>query len=179
MNQAIAKAKTFILRFRTLVFLIALFNFAWFFSGSSFIHHLGTNAITLCMVCEWWWDWSLTNATSLSLFATIALLFAKRAGDAAAFVLSGVAFFQGLQWLSNGPGLLAELTQRYQILAESTHINVWELPDIQYLFALFICITAAIFLVRSYRYGAKAERSFRNIEPVRLRSCLIGIFHWE
>ncbi len=139
----------FLVRPRTSLFLVALFNFIWFFSGSSIVYHFDSDAITFCAICPWWWDWSLTNAPSLSLFASIFLLFSQRLSFLAAMTFSGFSLVNGISWVSSGQGLSAGLSQRYQIIYESSWLNIWELLDLQYLLAAIIFIAAAIYLVNA------------------------------
>ena len=144
-----------IFRPSTLLFLVAFINFLWFFSQSSVIQHLGKNSISFCVVCAWYWDWSLTNAPSLSLMATACLFFRGWKGSFGALCISGYTVIEGINWLSFGSGPVRGIVQRIEVISQSDAFNpVWELPDIQYLFATIVLVAALIYLFREVR-GSK------------------------
>lgn len=149
MNQKIETVLRFLVRPRTIIFLVALFNFVWFFAGSSVVYHLGSNHMSFCFICPWWWDWSFTNAASLSLFAAIVMLFSRRESYLAAMIFSGFAILQGILWITDGPSLPQSLSQRIEVYRESSLFNIWELLDIQYLLATIIFVMAAICLIKA------------------------------
>ena len=147
MKREIKTVLIYIIQPRTSIFLVALFNFVWFFSQSRPIQHFGSNIITFCCFCSWYWDWSLTNPASLSLIATFFMLFAQWKGYLAACLISGYQIVEGINWLSNASGFLGALPRRLQVISNSNSTNFWELLDIQYLLALIIFTISLIYFV--------------------------------
>lgn len=137
----------YMLQPRLIILLVALFNFMWFFSYSSFVHHLGSTKISFCAVCPWYWDWSLTNLPTLSLFATISMFIARWKGYLIACIVSGYQIIEGINWLSNSFGFLGNIQQRREVILDSDLINFWDLLDAQYLLALIIFGMALIYLI--------------------------------
>lgn len=127
---------------RTLIFVIALFNFVWFFSGSSFVHNFNYSSgtkISFCYVCPWYWDWAFTNLPSLSLFAATCLLLLGLKGCVAALAVSVYQLIDGIGWF-----IRIGMSQRLQVYSESDIFNFWELLDVQYFLATLI-FTVSIF----------------------------------
>ncbi len=148
MKRRFKIALIYVLQPRTIIFLVALFNFVWFFSQSYIVVEFGSNSHTFCYICPWYWDWSLTNLPSLSLMATICLFVAQWKGYLAASIISGYQIIAGINFISDNSGFFSGFSQRLQIISESDAINVWELLDVQYLLALVIFVTALIYLVK-------------------------------
>ncbi|MEP7213205.1 MAG: hypothetical protein ABI791_09030 [Acidobacteriota bacterium] len=128
-----------------IIYFVALFNFVWFFSQSWMVESFLSKKISFCVVCPWWWDWSFTNATTFSLIATIFLLVGRWRGYLAACLFSGYQVIVGFSFISGSSGIFGGLSRRFEIVAESNAINVWELPDVQYVFALIVFITAIVY----------------------------------
>ena len=149
MKRKVRTALIYILQPRTIIFLVALFNFVWFFSKSRIVVESGSTGISFCLYCVWYWEWSLTNLPSLSLFATFCMLFARWQGYLAACIISGYQIIEGINWLSNASGFLGGFSQRLEVISESDSTNIWEFIDIQYLLALTIFVTALVYLARN------------------------------
>ena len=150
MKRKVRTALTYILQPRTIIFLVALFNFIWFFSKSRFVVEFGSRGISFCGICPWYYEWSLTNLASLSLIAASCMLFARWKGYLAACLISGYQIIEGINWLSNASGFLGGFSQRLEVFSESDSVNpIWELLDVQYLLALVIFVTALAFLAGS------------------------------
>ena len=152
MNQKLKNLAFHILEPRIILFFVALFNFVWFFSHSSFVHHFGSDTISFCVVCAWYWDWSVSNLPSLSLFATSLFLFGRWQGHLAVSIISGYQIVEGIIWLSRGSGFVNGVQRRYEIIFESNLFeyyslnSFWTLLDVQYLFAVIVFFTAMIYL---------------------------------
>jgi len=144
------KARTALIYFlqpRTIIFFVALLNFGWFFSKSSIVVEFGSNSHTFCQ-CPWFWEWSLTNLASISLFAAGCLLFANWKGYLAACLISGYQIIDGINFISDNFGFFSGFSQRLQIISESNSAYpVWDLLDVQYLLALVIFVTSLSYLV--------------------------------
>ncbi len=150
MKRKVKIALIYIFQPRTIIFFVALFNFIWFFSKSRIVVEFGSRSISFCIVCPWYWDWSLTNLPSLSLIAAVCMLFARWKGYLAACLISGYQIIEGINWLSNTSGFLGGFSQRLEVISESNSTYpVWDLLDVQYLLALIIFVTALTCLARS------------------------------
>jgi hypothetical protein len=147
MKGKVRTALIYVIQPRTIIFFIALFNFVWFFSKSRIVVEFGSTAISFCLYCPWYWDWSLANLPSLSLIAAICLLFARWKGYLAACIISGYQIIDGINWLSRFRSFSSGFSQRLEVISESNLTNIWELLDIQYLLAMIIFITALTYLV--------------------------------
>lgn len=153
-RQMTSSVLRYIFQPRAVFFLFALFNFIWFFSQSSTVYHFGSEKISFCAVCPWYWDWSLTNPPSLLTMATVSMLFKGWKGYLGALIISGYITISGINWLSSGSGVLGGISQRIEVISQSDVFNVWELPDIQYLFAAIVLVAALIYLIQEVR-GSK------------------------
>ena len=149
-NAKVRSVMIYILQPRAILFFIALFNFIWFFSQSSIVYHFGSNKISFCYICSWYWQWSLTNLPSLSLIAIISMFFARWKGYLAACIISGYQIIDGINWLSRGSGFLGGLSQRLEVISESDSTNIWELLDVQYFLAVIVFITALVYLLNEF-----------------------------
>ncbi len=148
MKQGIRKSLVYIIQPRMIIFLVALFNFVWFFSGSSFVHHFGSTKISFCCICPWYWE--AFNLSYFSLFAALLVVIAKKWSYLLACLVTAYQIIDGINWLSTGSdGFLGGLSQRFEVISESNSTNFWELLDIQYALALIIFITALSYLVIS------------------------------
>jgi hypothetical protein len=125
----------------------AIFNFVWYFSGSSLVYHFGEDKITFCYVCPWYWDWSLTNPPSLLPVAVVSMLFDRWIGYLTSLLISLYVIGEGIVWVSRGSGFLRGLADRVDILT-TNDLPFWMAPDWQYLFGLVVFGTASAFLVR-------------------------------
>lgn len=134
---------------RSILFLVAVLNYGWFFSSSNFFEQFGTTGtkISFCAVCPWYWDWSLANLPSLSLLAAVCLLIGNLRGYLPALLLAGYEVIDGIQWLSR-LGFVRGVSQRLGVFSESDIYNFWSLLDVQYFFATAIFITAVLYIVR-------------------------------
>ncbi len=149
MKRKVKIALIYIFQPRTIIFFVALFNFIWFFSKSSIVVEFGSNGHSFCQ-CPWFWEWSLANLASLSLFATACMLFARWKGCLITCIISGYQIIEGINWLSKGSGFIGGLLQRLEVISESNSVYpVWELLDVQYLLALIIFIMALLYLAIS------------------------------
>lgn len=151
MSQRIKKILIYLYSPRTIIFLVALLNFAWFFSQSSDFHNIGSASpkISFCAVCPWYWNWSITNLASLSLAAAISILFARWQGYLIACLISSYQIIDWFNWIGGYSSYLSGLVERLRIVSEYDSIYFWELLDLQYFLALIIFITALIYLVIS------------------------------
>ena len=134
---------------RIIILLIALFNFVWFFSGSSFVYHFGSAAISFCLVCPWYWE--AFNISYFSLFAAFLIVIAKRWSSLLACFVITSQIIEGINWLSAGSGFLRGVSQRLEVISGSNSTNIWELLDVQYALASIIFITALSYLVISIK----------------------------
>lgn len=153
LNYKIKEVLVYVFQPRVIIFLVALFNFIWFFSKSSSIHHFSDSPakISFCLYCPWYWYWSLTNLPSLSLIAAICLIAIRWKGYLASIIISGYQIIEGINWISNNSGFLSGFSQRLEVILESDLINLlnfWELLDIQYVLALVIFVTAFACLIK-------------------------------
>jgi len=127
------------------IFLVALFNFVWFFSGSRFVNDFGSNSITFCLYCPWYWE--AFNLSYFSLFAAFLIVIAKKWSYLLACLVTTYQIIEGINWLSAGSGFLGGLSQRLEVISESTSTDIWDLLDVQYALASIIFITALSYLV--------------------------------
>lgn len=147
MNQRIRKSLIYIFQPRIIIFLVALFNFVCFFSGSRFVHDFGSESITMCLYCPWYWE--PLNISYFSIFAAFLIVVAKWWSYLLACFVTTYQIIEGINWLSFGSGFLGGLSRRLEVISESDSTNIWELLDVQYLLALIIFITALLYLVIS------------------------------
>ncbi|MDQ3801205.1 MAG: hypothetical protein M3384_17425 [Acidobacteriota bacterium] len=147
MNKRIRRSLIYIFQPRMIILLVALFNFVWFFSGSSFVHHFGSTKISFCYTCPWYWE--AFNLSYFSLFAALLIVIAKKWSYLLACFVTTYQIIEGINWLSAGSGFLGGLSQRLEIISESDSTDFWELLDVQYALALIIFITALSYLVIS------------------------------
>ncbi len=148
MKRKFKTALIYILQPRTVVLLVALFNFVWFFSQSSTVVEFGSNTHTFCQ-CPWYWEWSPFNLASFSLVATVSMFVARWKGCLVACLISGYQVIEGINWLSNASGFLGGFSQRFQVVSDSNLTNFWELLDVQYLLASIIFIASLIYLAKN------------------------------
>ncbi len=150
MNPKIRKSLIFIFQPRMIIFLVALFNFVWFFSQSSTVVEFSSNRLSFCAMCPWYWEWSFTNLPTLSLIATVFMNFARWKGYLIACGISLYQIVNGIIWVSNASGFSSGIQQRLQFIRENeSAFSLWDLPDLQYLLALLILITALMYLAKN------------------------------
>src|SRR5690606_12195010 len=116
-NQEIKPKKTF-RRFvnpKVFIFLVVVFNYGWYLSGSGSANRLLHDSIVFCLVCPWYWDWSFTNPPSLLLIAAICLLYGRWQGYLAAVLTSVYVVFEGIAWVSNQSGFLSGVAEHIEI----------------------------------------------------------------
>lgn len=135
----------------SIVFLVALINYVWFFSVSNFFEQFGTSGtkISFCLLCPWYWDWSFTNLPSLSLLAATFLLLWPFKGPLVALLIGGFQIVDGVLWLSKA-GFLRGVSQRAEVYSESDIYNFWSLLDVQYFLALAIFLVSCVYLVKAF-----------------------------
>jgi hypothetical protein len=124
---------------QVILFLLTLFNFIWYFSGSSVVYHFGKKSITFCVVCPWYWDWSVTNPPSLLLLAASCTLLRNWSGYVIALAIGSTGFYEGVR-------------QRVDAISNPNNLlPLWEAPDWQYLFALLLTATVFVLIMASTR----------------------------
>lgn len=150
MKRKIKIALIYIFQPRMIIFWVALFNFIWFFFQSRIVVEFGSNSFSFCVVCPWYWDWSFTNLPTLSLLATAFMNFARWKGCLIACSISFYQIVNGIIWVSNTSGFSSGIQQRFQFIKENeSAFSFWDLPDVQYLLALLIFITALTYLTKN------------------------------
>src|SRR5687768_13892365 len=159
MNQRIRKLLIYIFQPRMIIFLVALFNFVWFFSGSSFVHHFGSTIISFCYICPCYWE--AFNLSYFSLFAAFLIVIAKGWSYLLACFVTTYQIIEGINWFSTGSGFVGGLSRRFEIISERDSTEIWEFLDVQYALALIIFITALSYLVISiFKIKQKSVVSF-------------------
>lgn len=151
-NQEIKPKKT-LRRFvnpTAFLFLVALFNFVWYFSGSFFVYSLLHDNITFCLYCPWYWDWSFTNPPSLLLIAAVCLLYGRWQGYLAAVLASVYIVFEGIAWVSNQSGFFSGIAERIDIVYQHPDL-LWEIREWQYLFGSVVLAVSIIYLISEIR----------------------------
>jgi len=135
---------------KSVLFLIALLNFIWFFSSSGSFEQFGTTGtkISFCLVCPWYWEWSLTSLPSLSLLASVCLLAGSLKGFIPAMLIAGYEVIAGILWFSR-PDFVSGVSRRLEVYSESDINNFWSLLDVQYFFATAIFMISVFYVVKA------------------------------
>jgi hypothetical protein len=150
MRRKVKAAFICIFQPRMIIFMVALYNFIWFFSRSRIIFESGSNGFSFCVLCPWYWDWSLTNLPSLSLAASASMLVARWKGYLIACGISLYQIIDGVIWVSNTSGFSSGIQQRLKFIRENeSAFSLWDLPDVQYLLAWLIFITGLMYLTKN------------------------------
>src|SRR5690606_36075201 len=132
---------------KVFLFLVALFNYVWYFSGSASVNRWLHDSIVFCLVCPWYWDWTFTNPPSLLLIAACCMLYGRWIGYLAAFLTSIYVIFDGIAWLSNPKGFIWAMSQRIDVIVQQPEY-LSTLRDLQYLFAIVMLIVSVIYLMK-------------------------------
>ena len=155
MSGKIQNILSFLSQPKAIVFGVAVLNYLWFLYHSRIVQEFGSTAISFCCYCAWYWDWSLTNLPSLSLFVASLMLFKKWQAYLAACLVSAYQIVEGINWIWSKAGLLNDLQRRAEIISKSSltsfsEINsFWTLLDVQYFFAVLIFVIGSIYLAKS------------------------------
>ncbi len=155
-NQEIKPKKMFrrFLNPKTVLFLVALFNYVWYFSGSESANRLLRDSIVFCLYCPWYWDWSFTNPPSLLLIAAVCLLYGRWQGYLAAVLTSVYIVLEGIAWMSDQFGSFSGIAERIDIAYQYPNL-LWEMRDWQYLFGCVMLAVSIIYLIFEIRHRSQ------------------------
>ena len=135
------------LQTRTVILFLALSNFAWYFPKSKTVQYYGSEVISFCASCPWYFDGVYANKPFILLFATLFMLFNRWWGYLITAVISGYRVIEGIILISTETGFVGGLSERIELISTNFDLMVWRFLDWQYLLALIIFIVALGYLI--------------------------------
>jgi len=147
MKQKLIKILLYALSLRTAIIFVGLCNFVWYFSRSRAVKEFGSDVISFCVSCSWYWEGAQAAKPSILLFATLFMVSGRWWGYLITAVISGYLVIEGIIWVSRGTGFVSGLSERIELMSTVVYSKIWEFLDWQYFLALIIFIIPSGYLI--------------------------------
>lgn len=148
MKQKIKEVLFYALQPRIIILFVALCNFVWYFPKSKAVKEFGSDVISFCATCAWYFDGAHAGKPFLLLFAALFMLSNRWWGYLTTVVISGIYVIEGIIWIHSGSGFWDGVSRRIEIIS-TLDVKIWEFLDWQYLLALIIFLIASGYLIAS------------------------------
>lgn len=147
MKQKSKKILLYAVSLRAAIIFAGLCNFVWYFSHSMAVKESGSDVISFCVACAWYWEGAHAAKPFILLYATLFMVSGRWWGYLITAVISGYEVIEGIIWVSQGAGFVSGLSQRIEFISTSVYSKIWEFLDWQYVLALIIFITSSGYLI--------------------------------